>query len=47
MRIATLALAVVAAVYLTIIIANFGGYVDTIIASRIEEQVGFMLLAAG
>ncbi|MCO5205845.1 MAG: ABC transporter permease subunit [Anaerolineae bacterium] len=43
-RIATLALAVVAAVYLTIIIANFGGYVDTIIASRIEEQVGFMLL---
>lgn len=43
-RVATLVLAVVAAVYLTIIIANFGGYVDTIIASRIEEQVGFMLL---
>lgn len=43
-RIATLIVAVVAAVYLTIIIANFGGYVDTIIASRIEEQVGFMLL---
>lgn len=44
LRVATLALAVVAAVYLTIVIANFGGYVDTIIASRIEEQVGFMLL---
>jgi peptide/nickel transport system permease protein len=43
-RITTLVVAIVAAVYLTIIIANFGGYVDTIIASRIEEQVGFMLL---
>lgn len=38
-----LAITVVSAVYLTILIANFGGYVDTIVASRIEESVGFMM----
>lgn len=38
-----LAMTVIVAVYLTILIANYGGYVDTIKASRIEEQVGFML----
>jgi peptide/nickel transport system permease protein len=43
-RTALLLVTVVTAVYLTIIIANFGGYVDTIIASRIEESVGFMML---
>ena len=43
-RLLLLGLTVVSAVYLTIVIANFGGYVDTIIASRIEEQVGFMML---
>ncbi len=42
-RLVTLALMVVMAVYLTILIANLGGYVDTIVASRIEEQVGFMM----
>lgn len=42
-RVAALALALVTAVYLTILIVNYGGYVDTIVAARIEEQVGFML----
>lgn len=42
-RLLTLALMVAIAVYLTIIIANLGGYVDTIVASRIEEQVGFLM----
>jgi peptide/nickel transport system permease protein len=43
-RVVMLAITVVTAVYLTILIANYGGYVDTIVASRIEEQVGFMML---
>lgn len=43
-RTALLIVTVVTAVYLTIIIANYGGYVDTIIASRIEESVGFMMM---
>ncbi len=43
MRLAMLIVTVVAAVYLTIIIANLGGYVDTIVAARIEEQVGFLM----
>ncbi len=42
-RFLMLAATVVVAVYLTIVIANLGGYVDTIVASRIEEQVGFMM----
>ena len=43
-RLSLLLVTVITAVYLTIIIANFGGYVDTIIASGIEERVGFMMM---
>lgn len=43
-RTALLIVTVVTAVYLTIVIANFGGFVDTMIASSIEEQVGFMMM---
>ena len=39
----TLVAAVVTAVYLTILIVNLGGYVDTMVASRIEFQVSLML----
>jgi peptide/nickel transport system permease protein len=39
----TLAAALVTAVYLTILITNLGGYVDSIIAARIEMQVGMMM----
>ncbi|MCP4415751.1 MAG: ABC transporter permease, partial [Chloroflexi bacterium] len=42
-RIITLGLAVITAVYLTIIIANFGGFVDDIVSARIELQVGLMI----
>ena len=42
-RVAMLAITIITAVYLTILIANYGGYVDTIVASRIEEQVGGMM----
>ena len=42
-RLLSLGIAVVAAIYLTILIANLGGYVDTIVASQIEERMGFML----
>ena len=42
-RIAVLALTVTTAVYLTILIANYGGYVDTIIATNIREGVGMMM----
>jgi peptide/nickel transport system permease protein len=44
-RMVTLVLAVIAAVYLTIVIANFGGFVDEIVASDIELQVGHMVVA--
>lgn len=43
-RAGLLLITVITAVYLTIIIANFGGYVDTLIASRIEESVGFLMM---
>ena len=39
----TLAAALITAVYLTILITNLGGYIDTIIAARIEMQVGMMM----
>lgn len=42
-RFTTLVVTVTIAIFLTIVIANYGGYVDTIIASRIEEQVGFSM----
>ncbi len=38
-RVITLLITVVIAVYLTILIANMGGYVDTIQRSQIQEQV--------
>lgn len=43
LRVAGLALAVITAVYLTILIANLGGYVDTIVAANIRQNVGFMM----
>jgi peptide/nickel transport system permease protein len=38
-RLVTIALAVVLAVYLTILIANMGGFVDTIVRSRIDGAI--------
>jgi peptide/nickel transport system permease protein len=40
MRIVTLAITVVVALYLTIVIANMGGYVDEIRRAQIREDVG-------
>jgi peptide/nickel transport system permease protein len=42
-RVVTLFITVVIAVYLTIMIANMGGYVDTIQRSQIQEQVSMQL----
>jgi peptide/nickel transport system permease protein len=42
-RTAALAIAVAAAVYLTIVIANLGGYVDEIVKSRIDQTVAAMV----
>jgi len=44
-RIITLFLTVVVGVYLTILIANMGGYVDTIMRSEIRERYSAMILA--
>jgi peptide/nickel transport system permease protein len=43
-RVLMLAVTVATAVYLTILIANYGGYLDTIVGARIQESVGFMLM---
>ena len=42
-RLALLALTVVSAVYLTIVIANYGGYIDVMVNARIDEQTAFMV----
>lgn len=42
-RIASLAAAVVTAVYLTIFIVNLGGHLDTIVSANIRQNVGFMV----
>ena len=39
LRVLSLSVTVVIAIYLTILIANMGGYVDTIIKSEIEETI--------
>ena len=44
-RLLMLSLTVVTAVYITILIANFGGYVDEIVAGQIEESIGMSALS--
>lgn len=43
-RAALLSLSVISAVFLIIVIANLGGHVDTIVAARIRESVGFTMM---
>jgi peptide/nickel transport system permease protein len=45
MRVVSLLVTVAIAVYLTILIANMGGYIDEIIRSEIDESIGTMLQA--
>ena len=44
-RIVTLFITVIIGVYLTILIANMGGYVDRIRSGQIREQIGLQILA--
>lgn len=41
-RLGLLALTVASAVYLTILIANYGGYIDVIVEGQIAENAGFL-----
>ena len=43
-RMAILGSAVVAGVYITILIANYGGYVDEIIRGRIAQSIDGMIM---
>lgn len=43
-RLASIAVTVVIAVYLTILVANLGGYLDTYKRAQIDENIGMMVL---
>lgn len=45
LRLVTLAVTVVVGVYLTILIANMGGYVDTIMRNEVQENITLSMLA--
>src|SRR5450759_386454 len=45
LRLVTLAFTVVIGVYLTIMIANMGGYVDTIMRNEVREQITQSIIA--
>lgn len=42
-RLVTLCIMVAIAVFLTIIVANLGGYLDTVVSANIDESIGSML----
>jgi peptide/nickel transport system permease protein len=42
-RLATLCIMVVISVFLTIIVANLGGFLDKVVSANIDESIGFMI----